>query len=320
MQLGELLDKDGKAYYETDAKPPPLFFYLLGGGDDSISDFYGVKILMVATTIWGVLDLSISTLVIYFKSGTDDNQLDRCSQIVTTFFLVIFQAVFSVFELIGLFFNFEVSNAFLLFWPISNILRVVDCVVTLIWRTDISPFSKCWCGKQYKWPFLVIDSIGTNAGFMMADDPFWEKIVSITIEVIDSVFCMVYTLHVMGVDFAVNTCNTLTIIKIIAVSVKIALSLKSYVWFQNYILSLLYGAVFSVFFFFTFLLLAIKSMGGFYNTLYSTFQVPIEVALFVYVTGTGWCAHMNMPVTDSKFLGEDGGGDVDGECFSRVSV
>lgn len=297
--LDELIVRQDEKIAESDGDcSHPVIFLVLGGGDENsnVDPF-----LMVVTIVWRVLDLSISVFGAYLQTFLDGLKLCH-THICVIFVLFSFQIGFSCCELIGLFFSFDVSKYFLIFWPVSNFLRVITCIVFIVRHTP----QFFWCyQKDYDKIFLLCDAVGTGVGFMMFDDKLWEILVTLLFETFDAVFALMYTLVAFGTSLSVVWLNVLTIIKIVNLSLKAMITWRSYIWCRYRS-----GAIFSTItlglaVLISFLLIQLRFMGVFSTGSSVPLVIPLLVVIPTFAGFTALFARCGVNPRRSVFYSEE---------------
>lgn len=212
-----------------------ILFQVLG--NQQKEENTGSVFVMVASILWGILDTLITAFSI-FKRLPHIHSGGFCMAIVI---VIIFSVPYAI-----------------LVWPISNFLRVADALIVIFFRSREFPCHR----KDFNCLFFLFDVFGTACGFLMTYDPLWEKIVSVLIECVDAVFSLMIALSNVGiiVSLGIRTQNFLVILKIVALSVKVTLSLKNYLSVRRYIPDLIIGAIFGIGLFVTLLLLQLRNM------------------------------------------------------------
>lgn len=276
-----------------------FFVDLTGGGVENPAFFFSLitenenVVFLVVAAIWGCLDTTVICIFVYRKMRNYP----------TTALITSVSVVLSLLEWIGIFFKFPGSSAFLLMWPIVNFLRVFDVVIAIIFRSKSACLPQC---LGYNRVFLILDILGTASGFMVADADLWEKIVVLAVEVVDATFSLIYYLfrngNVMSVAFLVVMC----FVKIVAMAVKIAVSLKGYIVVHSECCSLVMGCIGGVCFCATFMMAQVtflvtdKAKQGSWMFVY-----VIPLLLFMIVLGYVSMYHTKWEEEQSVFFDDE---------------
>lgn len=298
--------------WEVCKEPEDLFFEIFGGFSMNYSE--GTVMLAWTTVWWVFFDMIVSIFVVY-RNMAKINPFNDVGPCCLTALILFFQVVFQLFDVLGLFFDTgqAVFSVFLTVWPVANFIRLADVVVTLIFRSNVFFLSKCY-KKTYNGWFFALDVVGTSGGFLMANDPFWEKVVTVVTEIIDFAFSLTFVLFDYDVAVSLSTRNTLAILKIVALALKVTLSFKNYVSVGgSYLLSLLTGALLGVAVFISFLLLQLLSM-RLVNDDFTHVEIMVPLLLIIgFMTVLfGLCSRTDVPYSASAF--EPGkGGEGEGE-------
>lgn len=306
--------------YDSCAEPSDAFYEVFGGF--SWMDTAGTNIMAWGTVYWVFFD-AIMTMFVVYRNMAKINPCKSISPCCMTMIVLLFQFTFAVFDVLGLFFDSgqRIFAILLLIWPISNFMRLVDVVVTVVSRSNVVFLTPCF-RKKYNRCFFILNAIGTSGGFMLAGDPFWEKILSVVIEVIDFIFSLMFVLYDHALFFSMSTRNTLTVLKIVALSLKVALSFKSYISVAgSYMLGLLLGALLGIGFFVTFLLielLAMRKIGDYYTQV--EIMIPLLLVIFFLAVLVGLCGRTEVPCSSSAFEPGNGDEDEDGDGDGKVDV
>lgn len=251
--------KTNSVILESKKKNTSLMFMLLSGEGSEETD----NLLLPISVIWlSVLTIMFSFCDIYSKFEEDD--FKSCdswvSRSVMSALIVFLEVVVSTFELVVILFRVKNTDFLLIVWPLSNLLRVIDTIIMLLFRSKEGCLSCCYC--NYNLVLLSLDIFGTGVGLSMSKEKMWERIVNIFIEIIDAVFALLYFLYLRGVSFVVWVLEAASILKIIALALKIVLSFKGYVMISsNYMMSVWAGIGLAVVFFVCFILMQIRTMG-----------------------------------------------------------
>lgn len=338
---------DGVLYYLNEWGEPvvlkhpdyPVFFFLMNDYDEGGNSY--LQFLVTTSSIWGILDLVATAIVIYRKMR--DKKLNKelccaccngkvslccncgdleCRPFMLMLSMVAVRLVITLCELIGL---FSSLTYFLTAWPTGSILRILNGIHSLIWRTNLECMASCYSvtptnEDRSKWPFhytrcaWVLDMCGQGVGFNMQSDPLWEKILTLALEIFDAIFSFIYTLNDYNVSLPLSLLNVICFIKVVSLGVNITLSMKSFIWVWKYTFSLITGAVMGTVTFICFFLMLLRSMRVYNSGTHMGLMVPVIVLVSLFAVAALLCGRTRLTPDESIFHREDETDFWNGEC------